>query len=159
MKFSTKKHWCVDGTFRSVSHLYLQLFSIHAFEGDKLIPLIYCLLPAKTRIIYSEVILALKDKTNELTTILLPELITCDFESGLIASIRLEFPTACIRGCYVHFCQAVYRKVQILGLSQFYTSEENNKIYIRKLLALAFIPVELIPQTFQDLKHECPDEL
>ena len=39
LKLSTKVHWCVDGTFKSVPHLYLQLFSIHAFEGDKLVPL------------------------------------------------------------------------------------------------------------------------
>ena len=79
---STKKHWCVDVTFRSVTHLYLQLFRIHAFEGDKLIPLIYCLLAAKTRIIYSEVFRALKDKARELNKILSPELVTCDFENG-----------------------------------------------------------------------------
>ena len=100
---STKKHWCVDGTFRSVPHLYLQLFS--AFEGDKLISLIYCLLAAKTRIIYSEVFRALKDKANELNKILSPELVTCDLGSGLIASIRLELPKACIRGCYFHFAK------------------------------------------------------
>ncbi|KAI6650221.1 hypothetical protein LOD99_6138 [Oopsacas minuta] len=47
IKLSTKKHWRVDGTFRSEPHLYLQLFSIRAFEGDKLIPLIYCLLLLK----------------------------------------------------------------------------------------------------------------
>ena len=103
IKLSTKKHWCVDGTFRSVPHLYLQLFSIHAFEGDKLITLIYCLLAAKTRLIYPEVFRALKDKENELTKILSPEMVTCDFESGLIVSIRLEFSTACIRVCYFHF--------------------------------------------------------
>ena len=36
LKLSTKVHWCVDGTFKSVPHSYLQLFIIHAFEGDKL---------------------------------------------------------------------------------------------------------------------------
>ena len=57
------------------------------------------------------------------------------------------------------FCQAVYRKVQVLGLSQFYINQESDRIYIRKLLALAFVPIELIPQTFQGLKYDCPVEL
>ena len=32
-------------------------------------------------------------------------------------------------------------------------------MYIRKLLAIAFIPVDLIPETFGDLKQHCPPEL
>ena len=32
-------------------------------------------------------------------------------------------------------------------------------MYIRKLLAIAFIPVDLIPQTFDYLKQHCPPEL
>ena len=73
---------------------------------------------AKTRVIYSELFRALKDNAGNLNVVLAPELVTCDFESGLIKSIRLEFPNACVRGCYFDFCQAIYRKVQVLGLSQ-----------------------------------------
>ena len=134
-------------------------FSFHAFEGDKLVPLVYCLLSAKTRVIYSELFRSLKDKASNLNVVLSPKLVTCDFESGLIASIRIEFPTTCIRGCYFHFCQAVYRKEQVLGLSQLYIHEESHRIYIRKLLGLALIPTELISQTFQALKDDCPVEL
>ena len=47
LKLSTKAHWCVDGTFKSVPRLYLQLFTIHAFEGNKLIPLVYVYFLAK----------------------------------------------------------------------------------------------------------------
>ena len=32
-------------------------------------------------------------------------------------------------------------------------------MYIRKLLAIAFIQVDLIPQTFDDLKRHCPLEV
>ena len=88
---STKVHWCVDSTFRSVPHLYLQLFIIHAFEGDKLIPLIYCLLSAKTRVIYSELFRALKDNAGNLNVVLAPELVTCDFESGQIKALDWNF--------------------------------------------------------------------
>ena len=156
---STKVHWCVDGTFRSVPHLYLQLFTIHAFEGDKLIPLIYCLLSAKTRVIYSELFRALKDNAGNLNVVLAPELVTCDFESGLIKSIRLEFPNACVRGCYFHFFQAIFRKVQVLGLSQLYVHDGPHQIYIRKLLALDFVLIELISLTFQGLRNDGAVEL
>ena len=91
--------------------------------------------------------------------VLLPDLLTCDFERGLISSIRLKFPTTHIRGCYFHFCQAVYRKVQTLGLSQRYVNDESSRVCIRKLLALAFVPKVNIPQTFDILKANCPEEL
>ena len=158
-KLSTNSHWCVDGTFKSVPKLFVQLFSIHVFEGDKLIPLIYCLLSSKTQSMYSELFRALKDKANTLDIILMPSLFTCDFERGLISSIRLEFPTASIRGCYFHFCQAVYRRVQTLGLSTLYIHDQESRLYIRKLLAIAFVPIDLIPQTFQNLKYMCQPEL
>ena len=90
---------------------------------------------------------------------LLPDLLTCDFERGLISRIRLEFPTTHSRGCYFHFCQAVYRKVQILGLSQRYVNDESSRVCILKLLALAFVPKVNIPQTFDILKANCPEEL
>ena len=105
---------------------------------------------------YSEVFRALKDKANTLDIILSPSLFSCDFERGLISSIRLEFPTASIRGCYFHFCQAVYRRVQTLGLSQLYIHDQESRLYIRKLLAIAFVPIDLIPQTFQNLKYTGP---
>ena len=89
----------------------------------------------------------------------MPTLFTCDFESGLISSVMTEFPTTHIRGCYFHFCQAIYRGVQLLGLSTIYIHHEGHRMYIRKLLAIACIPVDLIPQTFDYLKQHCPPEL
>ena len=46
-RLSTKSHWCADGTIKSVPNIYTQIFTIHGFEGDKLIPLVYCLLSSK----------------------------------------------------------------------------------------------------------------
>ena len=53
----------------------------------------------------------------------------------------------------------VYRKVQTLGLSQRYVNDESSRVCIRKLLALAFVPKVNIPQTFDILKANCPEEL
>ena len=101
---------------------------------------------------------SIKDKVETLSVILMPTSFTCDFESGLISSVRTEFPTTHIRGSYFHFCQAIYRRVQLLGLSTIYIHHEGHRMYIRKLLAIEFIPVDLIPQTFDYLKQHCPPE-
>ena len=46
-----------------------------------------------------------------------------------------------------------------LGLSQLYVHDRPHRIYIRKLLALAFVPIELISLTFQGLRNDGPVEL
>ena len=60
--------------------------------------------------LYIIIFRSLKDNANDLNVVLSPELVTCEFESGLIASIRLEFPTASIRGCYFHFLSSSLSK-------------------------------------------------
>lgn len=47
-------HWLMDGTFETTPPHYQQVFTIHAFVGGKLIPLIYCLLISKSTIEYVE---------------------------------------------------------------------------------------------------------
>ena len=91
--------------------------------------------------------------------VLSPNLLTCDFESGQIVSIRVEFTTVHTRGCYFHFCQAVYRYVQMLGLYQLYINDESSRLRIRKLLALAFLAIVQIPLSFENLKSQCSHEL
>ena len=60
---------------------------------------------------YSQVFHTLKD--NSIDVFLMPSLFTCDFESGLIGSIRLDICSENIRGCYFHFCQAVAMLVDL----------------------------------------------
>jgi len=46
----------IDGTFDAVPQLYAQLFTIHAFvDGNRQIRLVYCILPSKTRDMYTQV--------------------------------------------------------------------------------------------------------
>ena len=85
---STKLHWCVDGTFKSVPSIYVQFFSIHAFEGDKLIPLSHCLLSVKTRVMYSQVFRSLRDKTDSIDVLLMLSLFTCDFKKWINCEYR-----------------------------------------------------------------------
>ena len=75
-RVSTKSHWYADGIFKSVPNIYTQIFTIHGFEGDKLILLVYCLLSSKTRAIFSKVFRSLKDKADTLSEILTTTLFT-----------------------------------------------------------------------------------
>ena len=45
-----------------------------------------------------------------------PEEIMGEFELVLVQPFELEFPGACIHGCYFHFAQCLWRKGQRFGL-------------------------------------------
>ena len=95
----------MDGTFDAAPALYAQLFTLHAFEHKKLLPLVYCLLASKERAAYADVFRMLKQKAEQLHLVLAPKVIMSDFESGMIAAVRDEFPNAHHQGCYFHFTQ------------------------------------------------------
>ena len=56
----------------------------------------------------------------------------------------LEFPDVRRRGCTFHWTQAVWKKVQSLGLQPAYQTDPPTHSYIRKLLALPMLPAEHI---------------
>ena len=70
-------------------------------------------------------------------------------EKSYLASIQLS--TCDHLGCYYHFTQAVYRKIQSLGLSNKYDSDEDIRVICRKLMALPLMPLTLVSQSFDDL--------
>ena len=60
-----------------------------------------------------------------------------------------------------HLGQAVYRKVQRLGLQEAYNHPTDREIKnaVHMLLALAFVPAEDEVTTFEELKNAVPDEM
>ena len=71
----------MDGTFTHIPKFHTQMFSIHAFAGQKLLLLVYVLIANKDRATYIAVLRQLKDKAAPNIT-LNPTTIHCDFESG-----------------------------------------------------------------------------
>ena len=59
--------------------------------------------------------------------------------------------TVCIYGCYFHWSQAVWRKVQALGLQAAYNSDNNTYEFIYKLLSLPYLPAGHISTIFRKL--------
>ena len=96
---------CMDGTFDASPKLYSQLFTLHVFQNEKLLPLVYCLLASKERAVYVEVFRVIKRKAQERNIAFSPTIIMSDFESGMIAAVRDELPNAHHQGCYFHFTQ------------------------------------------------------
>ena len=71
---------------------------------------------------------------------ILPRRITVDFELGLLQAVELQFLTAKIQGCFYHYSQSIWRKVQKLGLQTTYQDDPTCKAFFSKMGALSFCP-------------------
>lgn len=74
-----------------------------------------------------------------------------DFERASINAVNNVFKDAAVHGCFFHFCQNIWRHVQAVGLQSQYTEDENCSINIRKLMALALVPVNDVVKAFEAL--------
>ena len=62
------------------------------------------------------------------------------FGRASIDAILAKFPAASVAGCIFHLRQALYRKVQELGLSGKYQASGDIRLRVKTLVALALLP-------------------
>jgi hypothetical protein len=146
----------MDGTFDACPHLFAQLFTLHVFEHDRLLPVVYCLLPGKTAATYTAVFTALKNAATAAGLQFDPNHILSDFETGLIRAVKTAFPNATHHGCYFHFTQAIWRQLQALGLSADYRNDNIVRTSVRQLMALGFSPLLRVRTVFTQLEVQAP---
>ena len=104
----------LDGTFTSAPQLRQQLLSIHGlFHSGWRLPLVYGLIPGKTQVLYSDFLTELDSFGGFEFD---PQSVLSDFEKGFHNAILSVWPSATIRGCYFHFKQALFRKLQSFDL-------------------------------------------
>lgn len=63
------------------------------------------------------------------------------------------FPGVRMQGCYFHFTQCIWRKVQKHGLAAAYSRHEAVNTSIGYLLALPMLPYDQIPGGFQEVRR------
>ena len=80
-------------------------------ESTNVVPVIFSLLPNKQEKTSVRLFSLLKTKLN-----FNPRVFKLDFETATINAIKIVFPKTEIQGCNFHFNQAIWRKVQELGL-------------------------------------------
>lgn len=139
--------WQGDGTFDTVPSIFKQLYTIHGRYMDITMPLVYVLTTDKSKATYSKILnrlLGLKPGLNPLSFIV-------DFELAVIRALEESFPDIDIHGCFFHFTECIWRCVQSNGLQIKYASDEEFSLEVRKLIALAFVPVEDVVYSFDAL--------
>ncbi|CAF3880833.1 unnamed protein product, partial [Rotaria sp. Silwood1] len=83
-----------------------------------------------------------------------PKTIIRDFEQAFINTIGEQSPQTYVSGCWFHFTQSCYRNIQKLGLVTFYDDDVELRELLRDFMALALLPIEIIPDGFKLLQHK-----
>ena len=112
---------------------------------------------SKSEECYRKLFQDLSDFSDEHDIDLQLQFILTDFEKAAMNAIYEEFQVQ-NKGCHFHLSQNIYRKVQNLSLSIQYGTDENFSLLIRHIPALAFLHPDDIPNAFDELRVNMPEE-
>lgn len=142
----------MDGTFRSCPEPYTQFFTIHGKFHRRVLPLVMALMTERNIGAYRQILRYVKVKVRKTSGHRLrPERIVMDLKMALITASETEFQRATISGCYFHFCQSLWRKVQQLGLAGKYRQRRHLRKRIRQLMAIGYLPAPLVGLNFRHI--------
>lgn len=110
----------LDGTFKVVPSIFCQLYSLHAFYKNQMMPLCFFLLPNKEKETYKRMFRLMINYAESLGLQFSPSKMQLDFEVSALKAIKECFPRTVLKGCAFHYTQAIYRSVQRNGLAAFY---------------------------------------
>ena len=106
--------WHMDGTFDAASIFY-QLYILYGWYKGEMYPCAYIFLENKTSETYQKVFHHLAN--NPYGYNLKPKTIMSDFESGLIAAVRVYYNnTVQHLGCHFHYANALVKNIALVGL-------------------------------------------
>ena len=149
------KTWYVDGTFQTVRKPFYQLFSIHAFlkyEGSAVqVPLVFIIMSRRSKADYNDVFLTIKELVGPDRQL---DSICLDYEAAVWRSLQEVFRGVDLFGCHYHFCHAVFRHVQSIGLSSSYMQHGPVRDLIKKVMALPFLPPNQMVAEFEAIQEE-----
>ena len=130
-----------DGTFKSAPPPYQQIYTIHGIENNRRVPLVFALMTNKATVDYQRLLHLLHRYTRRATNrIWDPDMIITDYEIGMMNAVATDLPNTEHRGCLFHFDQAIFNKVKEYGLVRAYRRDQNVLNYVRKIMALPFLP-------------------
>jgi MULE transposase domain/FLYWCH zinc finger domain len=148
----------MDGTFKSSSSSFFQVYIIHGFLSGQSFPILYCFLSNKTQDTYTRMLRIIKIKLFNNNVLFYPTMIQIDFEQAAYNAIRAVFPETVVRGCYFHFGQSIWRNVQKLGLLSLYHENIQFKKFVQCTSTLPLLPLERVDWSWQYIKSLYPSE-
>ncbi|CAN8004683.1 unnamed protein product, partial [Ixodes hexagonus] len=150
----------MDGNFAMAPRLFLQLYILHVPLGETAVPVVYAFMENKTQDSYEELlnaVVAAAEATTETSPN--PGLVITVFETAAVNSARAVFgEDVTTRGCYFHFRQSTWRKIQELSLVSLYMESDVFRLFVGMMNGLAFLPLDDIARGIEFLRTTAPPE-
>jgi hypothetical protein len=147
-----------DGTFKCCPKYFSQLYTFHGFKNGHYIPLVFCLLPSKSKECYRNMFILLQESCQKYDLLLPVQTIHFDFEEHMHSVVREMYPDVIIKSCRFHLGQAWWRKIQNLGLSKEYKNygSEISK-WLMHFFGLSYLEPSDVENSFaEDLITDMP---
>ncbi|QQP40663.1 Uncharacterized protein FKW44_014788, partial [Caligus rogercresseyi] len=147
----TSERWCGDGTFKAAPKLWTQLYTIHGLKNGYTVPCVFALLPDKRKETYTRLFTQVKawlDATGvqwEFNSFL------SDYEKGAYLAVVDVFPGVDKDGCFFHMSKRLDVHVKQIGLMGKYKADIDFRLRVKKLAALAFLPLPDVIPSYQAL--------
>ncbi|XP_060605414.1 uncharacterized protein LOC132757927 [Ruditapes philippinarum] len=147
------RNWFIGGTYKMVSHPFVQLITIHRFvrsgDNSKQVPIVYMLLSRRRRSDYIKVLTCLKEHLGQPQV----EAFMLDFDADIWEAVRQIFPGKIMKGCNFQWSTQVYRQIQKAGLSAEYKKKEGIYRCLRNFMCLPYLPTGHIKPSFEKLRE------
>ncbi|CAF1997537.1 unnamed protein product [Rotaria magnacalcarata] len=163
---SSCSQWHSDGTFKCRPLQFAQVYILFGFD-NLMIPCVYCLTTKKDENVYVKILQHLLTIADQKGIILNPTRITCDYELAIINAFRTIVNGVQICGCFFHYAQSFWRKIQELGLirlvnlsnarrSSRFSNEarKDTKEWFLAAIGLALIPPNLVEKIWTEAMDE-----
>ncbi|XP_046547382.1 uncharacterized protein LOC124257380 [Haliotis rubra] len=145
-----------DGTFSTCPRLFDQIYSIHAEFQGHMLPLVYGLMSDRTEDSYTRMFTYLKQTSANLGHQLVPTTFQMDFERASHNAVAVVFPGTQRRGCFFHYTQCIWRRVQKIGLATEYKHDEDVTKLVRRAAALPLVPEDKVEDVWVDAIGNAP---
>ena len=89
------------------------------------------------------------EKIREFLNVPKVQRIITDFELAAINTCSLLFPSPLSHACYCHYHQCIRRHLQTNGKQYLYDSDKDFHLFVKKLISIAFVPVEHVIRAFE----------
>jgi len=106
-------------------------------------------LPNKTQVSYTNVL----RQVHILHPNLQPNTVLVDFEVAIKNALEAVFPGVVVKGCFFHFTQNIWRRIQRNGLQDRYQQDVGFVTDVRMIAALPFVPGNDIDRVFNLLSN------
>lgn len=149
--------WFLDGTFSVAPKLFKQLIIIRTEVECMGISCVYAFLTGKSQKLYEYLLKTILIKISREFPLKIKFTILVDFELSIINAIKIIFGNLVnIKCCFYHLTQCTWRKIQALGLTNAYKSNNIIRVFCGMIDALAFLPIDKVVSGINYLKQNIP---